>query len=554
MLRILAYLVLVFAVGLGFAWLADRPGEMTVTFSGYQYQVSLMVAAVILTAIVTAIMLTWWLLKSIWNSPYTISRYFRVRRRDRGYQALSTGMIAAGAGDAALARAKNREAAKLISSDQEPLIHLLDAQASLLEGDHDTARQKFQAMLEDPEMRLLGLRGLYLEAERMGERQAARHYAAQAADAAPQLGWAVESTLEERAEQGDWDGALRLADAQRSTRQTERDIANRRRAVLLTAKAMSVLNADPTTARNNGLEAIRLAPELVPAALVAGRALIRLNDVRKAARILEAIWKKVPHPEVADVYVNARVGDTPQDKLKRALKLQSLKQNNAESALAVARAALSSGDLKQARSAAESAIKLAPGEGAFLLMADIEEADTGEQGRVRQWLARALRAPRDHAWVADGFVSEHWAPFSPVSGRIDAFEWKAPVERAPQLIEQEAEDAPPAADLETLTEAKKADEVKIVEIDVTPVKADAASAKTEPEPKKPEAAADKAERPAEPKKDASTAAAAKPAPVKKVAEEEERAEADVVPFTRPPDDPGVEPEAEDEPKSRFRLF
>ena len=48
MLRILGFLLLVFAVGLGFAWLADRPGEMTVTFSGYQYQVSLMVAAVIL--------------------------------------------------------------------------------------------------------------------------------------------------------------------------------------------------------------------------------------------------------------------------------------------------------------------------------------------------------------------------------------------------------------------------------------------------------------------------------------------------------------------------
>ncbi|TIQ02283.1 heme biosynthesis HemY N-terminal domain-containing protein, partial [Mesorhizobium sp.] len=85
-------------------------------------------------------------------------RYFRVRRRDRGYQALSTGMIAAGAGDGALARKKTKEAAKLINSDQEPLINLLDAQASLLEGDHEGAREKFELMLDDPEMRLLGLR------------------------------------------------------------------------------------------------------------------------------------------------------------------------------------------------------------------------------------------------------------------------------------------------------------------------------------------------------------------------------------------------------------
>ena len=559
MLRILGFLLLVFAVGLGFAWLADRPGEMTVTFSGYQYQVSLMVAAVILAVVVTAVMLVWWLVKSIWNSPATISRYFRVRRRDRGYQALSTGMIAAGAGDATLARSKNREAAKLISADQEPLIHLLDAQASLLEGDHDSARAKFEAMLDDPEMRLLGLRGLYLEAERLGEKQAARHYAAQAADTAPQLGWAVESTLEEHVEQGDWDGAIRLVDAQRATRQMEREAVNRRRAVLLTAKAMSVLDADQVTARNNAQEAVRLAPDLVPAALVAARALVRLDDLRKAAKILETIWKKSPHPEIADIYVNARAGDTPHDKLKRALKLQSIKKNHAESSLAVARAALAAGELKQAREEAEAAIRLTPAEGAFLLMADIEEADSGEEGRVRQWLARALQAPRDHAWVADGFVSERWAPFSPVSGRIDAFEWKAPMERAARMIDQQAEhaslkqvEALPAAGREPVQQdadksaktPQPADD--IVEVDTTPV-----TAETPARPvASPPAGGSTDRKPAEQKPDMEKPGTSPDKPRK-----EQHADAEIVPFSRPPDDPGVDPDEEPaEPKSRFRLF
>ena len=60
MIRILLFLLVVFALGLGFAWLADRPGEMVVTFAGYQYQVSLMVAAVAITVIVAAVMITWW--------------------------------------------------------------------------------------------------------------------------------------------------------------------------------------------------------------------------------------------------------------------------------------------------------------------------------------------------------------------------------------------------------------------------------------------------------------------------------------------------------------
>jgi HemY protein len=449
MVRILFFLVLVFLLGLGFAWLADRPGNLVVTFAGYQYQVTLMVAAMLVAGLVFAVMLSWWLVKSIIESPYTVSRYFRVRRRDRGYQALSTGMIAAGSGDAALARKKKKEAMKLLSADQEPLIHLLDAQASLLEGDHEAARRKFEAMVEDPETRLLGLRGLYLEAERHGDRTAARHYASRAIEAAPHLGWAADVALEQHCEAGEWDEALRIVSAQKSTHQIEKDTANRRKAVLLTAKAIEVLEADPAGAKTAALEATRLAPDLVPAAATAARAALRLGDVRKAAKILETSWKHEPHPEVADVYIHARPGDSTHDRLERAKKLQALRTNNAESSLAVARAALDAGEFPLARREVEAAIRLEPREGAYLLLADIEEAETGNQGKVRQWLGKAVRAPRDPAWVADGYVAERWAPFSPVTGKFDAFSWRAPSERLGQLVEahDSAQETPATAPL-----------------------------------------------------------------------------------------------------------
>lgn len=435
MIRILFFLVPVFILGFAFAWLADRPGDLTLTFGGYQMQVSLLVAAILITAVVAAAMILWWLVKSIVTSPHTISRHFRTRRRDRGYEALSMGMIAAGAGDPALARRKKKEALKLLSSDREPLVHLLDAQASLLEGDHPGARQKFEAMLDKPEMKLLGLRGLYLEAERVGDRQAARHYAERAVETAPQLAWASGAALEEKSEAGEWDAALRLVDTQKSTQQIDRETAERRKAVLLTAKATELLDAEPVQAKNAALEAHRLAPDLVPAAIVAAKALFRLDDLRKGAKILEAGWKRNAHPEIADAYVNARLGDSTLDRLTRAKKLQALKQNNPESALTVARAALAAGDYELARAQAEAAIRQEPREGAYLLLADIEEAETGDQGRVRQWLGKAVRAPRDPVWVADGYVSDRWAPLSPVTGRLDAFEWRAPVERLGQVIE-----------------------------------------------------------------------------------------------------------------------
>ena len=552
MIRIIFFLLVVFALGLGFAWLADRPGELVVTFQGYEYQVSLMVAAVAITAIVAAVMILWWLIKAIWTSPYTISRYFRVRRRDRGYQALSTGMIAAGSGDAALARAKNKEAAKLIRADQEPLIQLLDAQTSLLEGDHDAARKKFEAMLDDPELRLLGLRGLYLEAERLGDRAAARHYAGRAAEAAPQLGWAADATLEEAAGRGDWDEALRLLDAGKAARRLDKGAVDRKRAVVLTAKAMSILDQDPTAARNAALEANRLAPDLVPASVTAARALFRQNDIKKGAKILEAAWKIEAHPEIADLYVHARPGDATHDRLVRARKLESLRHNHAESSLAVAKAALDAGELAEARAAAEAAIRMQPSEGAYLVLADIEEAATGDEGKVRQLLARAVRAPRDAAWVADGVVSERWAPVSPVTGRIDAFEWRVPMERLGQLIEDDASSqrkapaiaapvapAPvpvqPAAPLSAATAAEAAPAA----VDTAPVAAPASGpAPAAASTPAPTAAAVPAAAPAE-----TAAAPVQPAASVRFA--------DAAPL---PDDPGVDPDEAAPTEKRFKLF
>jgi HemY protein len=437
MFRILSFIIVVFALGLGFAWLADRPGDMVITFNGYQYEVTLMVAAVAVVAVVAAAMILWWLLKSIWMSPYLVTRYFRVRRRDRGYQALSTGMLAAGAGDAATAKRMNKQAAKLISADQEPLLHLLEVQTLLLEGDHEKARGKFETMLDDPELRPLGLHGLYLEAQRLGHKDVARHYAIEASRDAPQLIWAANAALEDKAEAGEWDEALKLLDRQRASGQIAKGDADRRRAVLLTAKANEMLDRDGLAAKNAALEANRLAPDLVPAAVTAARSLFRQNDLRRGSKILEAAWKKEPHPEIAEAYVNARSGDSTQDRLARAQKLKKLRTNNADSALAVARAALDAGEFKLAREETESAIRLRASEGAYLLRADIEEAETGDQGRVRHWLQRAMRAPRDPAWSADGAVSDRWLPLSPVTGRLDAFEWRQPVERAGQLIESE---------------------------------------------------------------------------------------------------------------------
>ncbi len=578
MIRILNFLIVVFALGLAFAWLADRPGDLVITFGGYQYQVTLMVAAVACVAAISVVMITWWILKSIWNSPREVNRYFRARRRERGYQSLSTGLIAAGAGDNGLAKKMGKQAAGLLSSDQEPLIHLLEAQTMLLEGNHEGGRKKFEQMIEDPETRLLGLRGLFLEAQRLGEREAARHYAEQAAETAPQLIWASNVAIETRIGSGDWEGALRLVESQISTKQISADESKDRRSVLLTAKALALIDTDPAAARIAALEANKLSPEFVPAALAAGKVLYRQSEFRKGTRILEAIWKRSPHPEIGDLYVHARPGDSTHDRLKRAKRLQSLKKQHVESALVVARAANDAGEYREAREAIEMALRLGPRESTYLMLADIEENETGDQGRVRHWLSKAVRAPRDPAWTADGYVSETWEPVSPISGAIGAFEWKVPVERLGAVIDpDEADPIELPVIPEPVTEPEHDAEIEATDVEEPEPSSDVVEASVSEEgdpvadePAEPAEPADRSDSDEGPKPELADEAEQSAEEMKMEAEpeddqtvpvtggeqgtEEEESEAEIVPLHKIPDDPGVDEETPKEQPSRFRLF
>ncbi|OXT02365.1 hypothetical protein B7H23_05545 [Notoacmeibacter marinus] len=435
MIKLILFFLLVLGLAGLFAYVADVPGGVMVTLFDTEMEVSLLFAVVAIVGLIAATMIAWWFVKGIIRSPERLTRHFRSRKRDRGYQALSTGMIAIGAGDSGLARKMNARALQNLDPSTEPLLHLLDAQTSLLEGDHGKARRKFEAMLEDPETRPLGLHGLYLEAQKLGETRAARHFAELAAKDAPQLNWASRAAMEARTANADWDDALTLLDRQLATKQIAKDVYKRQRAVLMTAKSMEIVDTDPARARSLAAEAVSMQPDFVPAVLAQAKAAIRKGDTRGAGKVLEAAWKREPHPQVGELYLYLRPGDPVQDRLIRARKLEQWKPQNSVAALVLARALYEAGEYDEARQKIEPIIRTEPREGAFLLLADIEDEQTGDEGRVRHWLSQALKAPRDPAWTADGYVSENWAPISPVSGRLDAFEWKVPVEQVLPLVD-----------------------------------------------------------------------------------------------------------------------
>ncbi|WID98283.1 heme biosynthesis HemY N-terminal domain-containing protein [Bosea vestrisii] len=552
MVRVLVYLFIIALVAIGAVWLADRPGEVSILWQGYRIETSVAIAAIGVVVLAFLTLVAWAIMRFVFGLPSAFGFASRARRRARGFEAISRGMVAIGAGDPIAAGRHAVDARKFVAN--EPLTLLLEAQSAQLSGDRGQAEAAFKAMLDKPETRVLGLRGLFVEARRRGDMTAARAFADDAVRRSPSLAWANDALLDFHTAAGDWQAARTAVERRAALRLSDKGEAKRQRAVLLAAEALDAKDREPEKALAAALEAVKLAPGLTPAAALAGRMLSERGDIKKAARLLEAAWKQVSHPDVASAYLDVRPGDSARDRLARAETLTKLRPADPEGVLALAGAAIHAQDFARARSTLKPLLAGGASVRACLLMAELEEAEHGATGRVREWLGRATRAPRDAAWVADGLVSDQWLPVSPISGRLDAFVWTVP---PATLGSQGAHlnddvladlDEPSAPLLEGKAEVAEA--VTVPAGLAPPVTIEQPKAEAKPEPKaeaKVEPPAAPAPPPAEPVVEIAPVTTkpapqqAKPAPV-------------VFPVAHAPDDPGPEQQAPGEAKGRFRIF
>ena len=434
LIKILAFIAIVTLLTFGATRLMEVSGGAAVTVGGIELTFSPLELTVGLAILVVAVWLLLKLLTFLLASYHflngdetAISRFFDRNRERKGYEALSEGMMALASGEGHLAMTKATRAERYLNQPQ--LTTLLTAQAAEMTGDKRKAEDAYKRLLKNDQTRFVGVRGIMKQKLADGDTDTALALAKKAFALKPKHEDTQDVLLRLQADKADWAGARATLGAKLKSGNLPRDVHKRRDAVLALSEAREVLDeGNDIKARETAIEANRLSPDLIPAAVMAARSYIAGEKPRYASRILTKAWSARPHPDLAAQFAEIVPDETPAARLTRFRALTKLNPDHSETQMLLAELQIAAEDFPAAKRALGTLIQDDPTARSLTLMAAIERGQGADDAVVRGWLTRALTAARGPQWICDNCHNIHssWGPVCSNCGSFDTLAWKRP--------------------------------------------------------------------------------------------------------------------------------
>ena len=434
MIKIVLFVTLVASATMGAVYLLEVDGGVQITFGGMEFTLGALQSVIVAVILLISIWVTFKviglviaILKFINGDETAISRYFDRNRERRGFQALSEGMMALASGDGRDAMSKAQKAEKFLGKPE--LTRLLLAQGAEMAGDRNKAEETYKFLLQDEKTRFVGVHGILKQKLAADDHDTALRLAEKAFELKPKHTETQDILLRLQTEKEDWQAARKTLNAKLKYGSLPRDVHSRREAVLAVSEAKAVMDdGSSIEAREAAIEANRLSPDLIPAAVMAADSQIEAGAKRKAARLLQKAWSVHPHPDLAAAFARIEPEETAPDRLKRFQKLLKQSPDHAETKMLHAELLIAAEDFPEARRAMGDLAETEPDSRVLTIMAAIAKGEGASEHDVQSWLAKAVSAPRAPSWVCDNChnVQAEWTPVCRNCQSFDTLSWTSP--------------------------------------------------------------------------------------------------------------------------------
>lgn len=432
LLKVILFIALVAAAAWSAGYLMESDGGVRVAVAETEFTLGPLESVI---GLLVLVLVVWLALKiaglivafiRFLNGDETaVTRYFARNRERKGYDALAEGMMALASGEGRLAMTKAAKADKLLN--RPDLTTLLTAQAAEQAGDQAKAEEAYKRLLADERTRFIGVRGLMHQKLEAGDRETALRLAEKAFSLKPKHQETADVLLKLQAGAHEWSAARKTLGAKLKYGGLPRDVHKRRDAVLALGEAKDILDESKSIeAREAAIEANRLSPDLVPAAVMASDGYVADGKPKSAARVLKKAWEAQPHPDLAAAFARIKPDETPKDRIGRFSLLTSLHRDSPETRMLEAELHIAAEDFPAARRALGNLVETDHTARSLTIMAAIERGAGADDAVVKGWLARALTAPRGPKWICDKCQKSHadWGPVCDNCGGFDTMSWR----------------------------------------------------------------------------------------------------------------------------------
>jgi HemY protein len=401
MFQIIMLILVGIALVAGGLWLSANPGSLTVDWLGWQIDTNMIFGLIGLVVLFVAFLVVLRII-GIVASMLGLRGFKTLGNLRRAAEAMGESYAALRGGNGAEAQVEAHRARAAYHDPANSPAALMEADGYAMAGNAAAARELYMVLLGNPKTEIAALRGLLDLAVAERDDEGIQEWSERALFKADNPDWAALPALDLMRRQGRMDQAERPLQVLESTGAMLPERARQLRAEAFLARATAAKGAGKASeAQTLCRQALDLAPDFPEAADMLARMYAAEHKDRKAAQVVEEIWRRQPHPLLARTWRDLSGKSEPMVAANRMQTLAGFNPDHPESRLAAAEANIDAKLWGPARAQLEPLLgQDEPCVRTCLLMARIEEGESGDTAKVMAWMNKAVAASQGLAAAA----------------------------------------------------------------------------------------------------------------------------------------------------------
>jgi len=424
MIRLTGYIVLAVTVALCAAWVSSNPGQVLITWQGWEVRFSVIVFVFMALLYSFVIWGFLWLIKRLNIFAFLASPKRLAAKRAKAESDLDQAWLEYALGDYKQAiKCGLRAKAKL--GDDHNVLRLLASATQKLPDEKNPYMEKLAGLTtsavwaKKQELDQNLAQKQWVEAKTLVQNMVVSH---------PKNHQLLELDFLLSARLGDWQKAnAALLSAIKYKSSITLKNKKRYKAVIEYCLSMEEKAAGKKPETLDLLKSsLKSDPSFSPAALLAARCYLELDDKKSAEKILNSIWKVAPNKELADFIIDLYPLESSTETFRRIKKLCDTAAGFVESQHLLAKTAIAAEHWPEARSALESAINANQAtKTTYQLLAQLENKQKNDQVAAKKYHDMAQSADADHSWkcVSCHNVTPHYLPNCKKCAEFNSISW-----------------------------------------------------------------------------------------------------------------------------------